>query len=1262
MPFCPFAPRLAFISRRPLILAIVTLLLCATGANAQTAPARAQITQAVSDGSRITLPGSVPPQAQAQFDQGPLPDSTPAAHILMVLKRSASQQSALDKLIEGQHETSSPLYHEWLKPEQFAAQFGPADADLHVIGTWLESQGFTINKTSKGKQVIDFSGTAGQVKAAFHTELHTYVRGGVTFHSNNSNPQIPAALAPVVSGLFSLNDIKPKAYLQVLGTAKMDLKTHTAQPTWNSANQCYNDMGQLVNCTYYIPTPGDMAVQYNLANTHKNGVTGKGVTIGIVDDSNIDLGVVQNYRKLFGLDPNNLPAIVLNGNDPAQDGDATEAYLDVEAASAMAPDASIDLYVSGSTLTTSGLVSAIVNAVDDDAADILSVSYGECEQEIGPSGNQFFYQYWQQAAAQGESVFVAAGDSGSAGCDNDNYEGQATLGLAVNGFASTPYDTAVGATDFYYPKYAAGSSDPGLIAQVEAAWGGSTTSIYPESTLVAPLEEQPWNNSFGLNIENFEEDYTIVAGGGGASSCIQGGDVDSTTGAYGTCTAGYPKPSWQTGAGVPKDGTRDVPDVALFGANGLNLSFWPICQSVYDCLASTSSPGYSIEVTGVGGTSASTPAMAGIVALVDQSQKGRQGNINARLYALAAQYPGTFHDVMLGNNNVPCVNPSPDCSLDTDGDGFYTLQHYSAGPGYDQASGLGSIDGGKLIANWNKVVTHNSATWTALNLSQTKFKHGTPVTATAIVSSSSGEPSGLVAVETSVPGQTGQGVITIAKGEGSASFDALPGGTYTVEGLYNSGDGNLRPSTSFPVAVTVSPEESTATLTGTLLSNTNFAQSPLTNGETVQYGDSYYLDTTIAGKSGNGAATGAVTYLDGKTPIGTANLSQYSLAELVAAQLAPGAHQITARYSGDSSFDPATSASLSLTVVKAPPYVFFEGFTGNYGPPILAGQVYTATILVASESAAAAPTGTVTIAMGSLPAQTVKLATSYPGAPAGVAVAYFTPPTAGSYPMSATYNGDANYAAGSLTYPATITVTASTLPVSTTTLTSSTTQVGPDGTVLLSATVTGKIAKTVPTGNVTFVVGIAGYEVNLDVTGKGSALIGGQGFATGSTVVTALYSGDKNYSGSTSKPLTIHSNQGDYTIAAAESGLSLTQGSTGYDEISLQSVLSNYTDDGLSGNLALSCATSSPELDCHIKPGSVFLASDGKPSSAQVVIDAHCKDWNPWSQTDDTSTKAQPGAGIDHETPPGLYQVTISGNLLGVQHSLLLHLKIEKRP
>jgi len=1184
-----------------------TLLRAALSAGLMLAPSCAsgwaqgvrQITQNIDDSQRVLLRGNTPPAAMPAYDKGRVSSSEPANHVLLVLKRSSAQEAELEKLVDGLHDPKSPSYHQWLKPGDFGTKFGTNDSDLEMVKAWLQAKGFTVNKTNSGKTMIDFSGTVGQVESAFHTELHTYSKNGVSFHSNSKDPEIPAALSTVVKGLAALNDIKPKSFLVAKGRASFDQKTHTGAAEWNDPI-CGKDPAAGSVCTVYLPTPADIATEYSIASVYKNGLNGKGVTIGIISASNVDVSNVQNYRKFFHVaNSGNLPQTIIDGEDPGQNSAAEEAYLDVETSGALAPDATIDLYTSADTITTPGLFTAMVRAVEDDKADIISMSYGECEKTLGAAGNQFFYQAWQQAAAQGQSVFVSAGDSGSAGCDNADYPQPATQGLAVSGFASTPYNVAVGGTDFYYSDFKDGNNSAPIDSQLALYWGKATTDGETAS-LIKPVPEQAWNDFIGLNILPVQPGgYTIAAGSGGPSTCAVG-VTDPYSGEYDSCTTGYPEPSWQRAPGMPNDGKRNLPDLSLFAADGANLSAWPICIEAEDCTNYTTDSG-STYVTGVGGTSASSPAMAGIMALVNQSQSGRQGNPNTILYALAQQYPNSFNDVTVGSNNVICYPGTPNCSLDRNGDGQYTTQKYQATVGYDLATGLGSVNAANLVANWNKVKF--LATTTSLALSSTSLVHGTPLTAYVSVFSPKGTPTGTAALvsNSTTPTQGGQGLITLTNGTGSAPF-FLPGGTYDVYADY-SGDGKFSASDSSPAGITVSPEPSVITLTASAAvpnMEAGFQPTPITNGSTFPYGYTLSFDTAVTGKSGQGTPTGTVAYKDliaGPGTINVANVNSYGVAEFNTFTLGAGYHVIAANYQGDPSFKATPQggqpATVSFTITKGTPYIYPQDESQN--SPIYTGQSFSVPFLIAG-SQGLAPTGKVTVTYGSQVQQLSLTQVVAEGQPFATGTAVFKNPTAGTYTLTIKYAGDNNYVAGS-SYPETVTVTTPKLLPSFTTLTSSTLSAGDNGTFTLTATVTGNV-KVPLTGGVEFYLNGQPENFNLVplTNGKATLTLTNYNLFTGKNTVTAEYLYDPKYDVSTSVPITIMGNEGDFTIGTSNPNVSLSAGQTATERLVISSI------EGLKGTVALSCATSSPTVACSLNPSSVNLDPYGKQSAAGVTI------------------------------------------------------------
>jgi subtilase family serine protease len=489
-----------------------------------------------------------------------------------------------------------------------------------TVTSWLQSHGFTVNSVSPGRMQIDFSGTAGQVREAFHTEVHYLESGGTVNIANMSDPQIPAALAPAVAGVVSLHSFRPHVM-----TRKHSEYTFTSQ-----------------GATYEAVAPADLAAIYNLNPLFAKGLTGKGQTIAVIEDSDLynsnDWTTFRNAFRLSNYSSGSLitihPAPVSGANNctvpgvarGASAGDDGEAILDAEWASAAAPDAAIQVASCASTRTTFGGFIALQNLVSSSKPPgIVSVSYGDCEADNGAAANQSIASLYQQAVAEGISVFASAGDEGAASCDAGL--SAATHGIAVSAYASTPYNVAVGGTDF---------SD-NLDGTSGNYWSmTSNSSTYASAKGYVP--EIPWNDScaggllagyFGYsagygasgfcNTRTASEDgfLAVAAGSGGPSGCATGNPAASDV-VGGSCQ-GYAKPSWQAGpAGIVKDGVRDIPDLSLFAADGVWGHYYVYCWSnVREGGASCS--GAPSDWAGAGGTSFASPIMAGIQALVNQS-------------------------------------------------------------------------------------------------------------------------------------------------------------------------------------------------------------------------------------------------------------------------------------------------------------------------------------------------------------------------------------------------------------------------------------------------------------------------------------------------------------------------------------------------------------------------------------------------------------------------------------------------------------------
>ena len=662
------------------------------------------------------LAGNTRPEANAENDRGLVADDLAMDHMLLQLRRPPEQEQATREFIDQLHDPQSPDFHRWLTAGQIAQRYAPAQEDIDKVTLWVESHGFTVNLVYSGRMLIDLSGTAGQVREALHTEIHHLTVNGREHIANMSDPEIPAALAPVVAGVVSLHDFMPHPMRK-------------AHPDYTFT---------FGGVTTQAVVPADLATIYDINPLFQEGITGQGQTIAVVEDS--DLYSAEDwttFRSTFGLskyasgslttvhpEP---PTGANNCRAPGVNADDGEAISDAEWASAAAPNAAIVVAACGNTRATFGGLIALQNLLETPKPpSIASVSYGECEAENGAAANAAFNSIYQQAVMEGVSVFVAAGDEGAASCDSGALA--ASHGIGVSAYASTLYNVAVGGTDF-------GDTFAGTTSTY---WSSNNSPTYGSALSYIP--EIPWNDSCASSLLAEFNGFTTVygthgfcnssaaqqqglqevaAGSGGPSGCATG--APSRYGAVsGTC-AGYPKPSWQSAAGNPSDGVRDIPDISLFAADGIWGHYYVTC---YSDLRNGGAPctGSPANWAGAGGTSFSSPVLAGIQALINQKH-GAQGNPNYVYYKLAAKAgTGVFHRITQGDIDVNCSG-TINCYDATGGNrrgpggfghgGFGTgdgalstssqsdSPAYPASEGWNFATGLGSVDVTKLVNNWS---------------------------------------------------------------------------------------------------------------------------------------------------------------------------------------------------------------------------------------------------------------------------------------------------------------------------------------------------------------------------------------------------------------------------------------------------------------------------------------------------------------------------------------------------------------------------------
>jgi Pro-kumamolisin, activation domain len=619
---------------------VFAVLLVTSSALAQQ-PQQRRIVRPVDNASPVRLQGTLAPRARADLDRGLVAATMPLDRITMVFARTAAQQADLDRMLAAQHDPTSPEYHKWLTPEEFGDRFGLADADLSLVGAWLTAQGFTVDEIARSRTWIAFHGTAAQVEAAFHAPLHNFMVAGELHFAPSAEAAVPDAFAPVVAAITGLNDFRPRPHSSV---------RHPGPRLTSS-----------LSGNHFV-VPGDFGTIYDLPD-YVNGVfqpgnDGTGQTIGIVGQTSATGGTIAvstissdtaTFRIVSQLPPGTLNLVPVGTPGQFTSGDADESNLDVQRAGSVAPGATITLAYSNNALNTSLPQLVQLNP------STISISYGDCEANFSAGEYTTIETALSQAQAQGTTVTASAGDNAATDCDG-NPQTPATIathGLAVDYPASSQYVIAMGGTAFIGDG--AASSD-GSTAAATQYWNSSSSKTDMSPSAFSYIPETTWNDSATTN--------SIVGTGGGASKK-------------------FPKPSWQTGTGVPNDNARDVPDIALNSSP--SHDGYIIC-SQGSCQNGTYRKASDDTFTVIGGTSAASPSFAGIAALINQKLGGRQGNLNTKLYSLAASAPWAFTDITTGDNKAPCQTQpvTPDCTTSPIG--------FSAAPGYDQVTGWGSID------------------------------------------------------------------------------------------------------------------------------------------------------------------------------------------------------------------------------------------------------------------------------------------------------------------------------------------------------------------------------------------------------------------------------------------------------------------------------------------------------------------------------------------------------------------------------------------
>jgi hypothetical protein len=1052
------------------VLPVLTFAQASNAVSSQAAIVPSRITQPIDEAQLTLLKGNTHPLARTEFDRGAASPGMTLHRMLLSLKRSPDQESALQQFLVDLQDKSSPNYHQWLTPDAFGRQFGPSDQDMQTVTSWLESHGFQVTNVTKGRTTIEFSGTVGQVSDAFHTQIHKYSVQGEEHWANASDPQIPSALTPVVAGVATLHNFVKKSHLKNAGMTGHGLLKAGAKPaiTFNGGDHGI--------------APADFAKIYNVPNVYNGGTTnGDGITVAVVARSNINVSDVQDFRTLFGV-PNTFTSsnIVLNGPDPGNlgGGEEFEAVLDATWSTGAAPNAVVRFVVSETTESTDGVDLSEIFIIDNNLAPVMTESFGLCEHLAGAAQAATEASVAEQAASQGITFISSTGDAGASGCDDPNSETVATQAIGVQVPAALPFTVALGGNQF---------------TQNDAAFWNATNNNTTFESALSYIPEDAWNESC-LTVGSCLA--SVTSGGGGPNILAGGGGVSTI----------FAKPVFQAGVTGLSGPNREVPDVALNAAVFHDSTTLCVAdqQSTPNCVPNTAG---NFSVALVGGTSVAAPSFAGIMALVNQVA-GRQGEAGFVLYKLAAAETFStcnastgsgptittcvFNDVTSGNNAVPGqVN-------------FGTANAvFQAGPGYDEATGLGSVNVANLLLKWNTAQPDQSKTTLVSLVPPASHGGSASYSITVAAKTVGGVPTGDVSLIANI-GPNGQtGGITLSKttlvaGAAAGTTTALPGGTnYTVFAHYE-GDGTFMPSDSATMTVTVGKESS-----NTLVDLISF--DPNTGNETNNATTSTYganiIRINVTGASScsanavgsSGCPTGTISLTDGGAPFdgGTFTLSSLGTTEDQSGLLAPGKHSLAASYSGDASFASSTTAAAdSITITQGPTNIMLASSSSN----IASGGVVTLTALVNTASNGLPPSGTVQFFNGSTPIPGNVILTPAP----------------------------ANFSSFS-TLTATLTTSLSNLPVAGPTKTPNSLGRYPLALFALAALLCLFLLRNASSNRRRYAyVGLTLAVFML----AGMAACGGGGGGGGggnphNDSITAKYGGDTNYAGSTSAPLII---------------------------------------------------------------------------------------------------------------------------------------------
>jgi pseudomonalisin len=898
--------------------------------------------------ARVTtrLAGHVPGWADSANDLGAVAPGT-SLQLTLVLSRSPEVQASFAQLLADQQNAASANYHHWLTPQQVGERFGPTQHDVDALTTWLGSQGLSVVETAPSRMFVKVAGPASIVGSALATSFHSFSVNGHSRMATTVDPSIPSAFASVVSSITGLADTDLRPMSRGQGMAKPTANGTGGQPQY----------GSISNGAHYV-APSDFAVIFDLNPVYNGGINGAGQKVAIIGRSRVAPTDISEYESQTGLPSNPANVIIpATGADPGttNDDDQAEATLDVERLIGTAPGVKADLVVNSSA--SGGIFTAAQYEVQTVLDPVMTISFGSCEFYAGASQVSAWDTLFSQAASEGISVFVSSGDAGAAGCDTQFATPPMYQIRSINYICASSYATCAGGTEF--------------VEGGDVPYWASNNGSNLESAL-SYIPEGAWNEPQDLNVAG--QPYVAFSGGGGASIYV-------------------PKPGWQTGTGVPADNARDVPDVSFPSSQH---------DAYYGCYAAGNGDCGANRFYFYFGTSAAAPSLAAVTALLNQKTGGTQGNLNPLLYRLAASNPNAFHDAtpltiygvvcFLGTASV-CNNTTPSPSSLSGG-----LTGYALTAGYDQATGLGSLD----VANFLTAAAAASKptlvpTVASVQESASTISNTQTVVFTAVVTSqTAGTPTGTV--QFYADGNAIGAPAAVASGTAvSAALPLTAAGMYSISASY-SGDGTYAAAVSPGIPLTVT---GAASVTAVTVATT-----------AIPVGTSESFSISVFAGSGTGLGTG--------TPTGVVRVSVtapnvdilFSVPLLNGTATTPaitlptvGSYTVTASYHGDTVFSPSSGTGPAIAVQRLAPVLQVSLSQGNIG----IGGGTTVGFFVPGFAGSTAPGATGTIQLYS---NGVALGTPFalppavgPSVQGAFPVSVFT--TAGTYTITASYSGDA---------------------------------------------------------------------------------------------------------------------------------------------------------------------------------------------------------------------------------------------------------------